>query len=333
MNPPGASHSVSRLLRPLRRLLWAGLLIVLPTLAVAAPGVAATAEAPGCTSADAPTIATMDWMLLETLIALGAAPAGAAQLQGFEKWVGTAVPPDSVMELGLRSQPNLALVSQLQPDRILMSRRFVALGERLSRIAPVTLVDTYLREGPVWPNLLAATRTVATLACRQAAGQRLIQTVTQELERLKQRLRGDTTPLLIMQFVDQQHVRIFGEGSLYDAVINQLGLDNAWNGATNTWGYALVGLDALLRRDLRDARMIIVEPLPTGLETQLARNGLWQHLPAVRRGGVLRISEVWSFGGLPSARRFARLIARALTEPDAHPFQPGRNSAPTPADA
>lgn len=273
----------------------------------------------------------MDWMLLETLIALDAAPAGAAQLQAFGKWVGTAAPPASVTELGLRSQPNLTLLSQLGPDRILMSQRFIALKPRLSRIAPVTVVDAYLRDGRVWPNLLAATRTVAALACRPAAGQRLIRTVTQALARLRQRLPDDTKPLLIMQFVDQQHVRVFGEGSLYDAVLNQLGLANAWDGATNAWGFTLVGIDALLRRELRDARMIVVEPLPAGLEAQLARNGLWQHLPAVRRDGVLRISEVWSFGGLPSARRFARQITDALTEPEAHEFQPG--APPPPADA
>jgi iron complex transport system substrate-binding protein len=38
---------------------------------------------------------------------------------------------------------------------------------------------------------------------------------------------------------------------------------------------------------------------------------LWQHLPAVRDQAVLDLPAVWSFGGLPSATRFARGLAEA----------------------
>lgn len=318
MTPLCRLHSIRRLPS---RLLCVIAFVALPALA--GPAQPVTANMPHCASGAAPRIATMDWMVVETLIALGAPPVGAAQLQAYDKWVGTTTPPERVTEIGLRSQPNLELLSQIAPDRILMSPRFIALEDRLSQIAPVTVVSVYMRDGPVWPNLLAATRKVAALACRPAAGERLVQTVSQALTRLKQQRPEQVRPLLIMQFVDKQHVRIFGAGSLYNTVLNQLGLDNAWDGGTNAWGYSLAGIDALMQRDIRKARMIVVEPLPTGLKAQLAGNGLWQHLPAVRRRSVLRIPEVWSFGGLPSARRFAELITQALARPEAHAFRPG----------
>lgn len=281
---------------------------------------------PRCAGADAPAskpvLVTTNWMLLETLVALGAAPAGAAQLDAFDRWVGTTAPPASVDELGLRAQPNLALLSQIDPDRILLSQALSVAETRLSRIAPVTVISSYLRPGPLWPNLLAATRKVAMLACRPAAGEQLIQDTARTLARIRQDLPQAARPLLVVQFVGQQHLRVFGHGSLYGAVLEQLGLDNAWSGATNTWGFTLVGVAALLRQPVRDARMVVVEPLPVGLKAQLARNGLWQRLPAVRGGRVLRIPKVWSFGGLPSARRFAKLIADALARPQAHAFQP-----------
>ncbi len=308
------------------------ILITLSSVAAsAAPGGDRPAGAASCAADAAPPIATMDWMLVETLVALGAPPVAAAQLNGYDKWVGTTAPPDSVTDLGLRSQPNLELLSQVAPERILMSPRFIALESRLSRIAPVSVIPAYARDGPLWPHLLAATRKVAALACRPAAGQRLIETTTQALTRLQQRLPRQTQPLMVMQFVDKRHVRVFGKGSLYDAVLNQLGLDNTWDGKTNAWGYSLVGIDALMQRESRNARMVVIEPLPAGLEEQLARNGLWQHLSAVRNGSVLRLPKVWSFGGLPSARRFAEQITQALIAPQDHPFQP-EASRRAPAD-
>ncbi|MGM0913096.1 MAG: hypothetical protein ACQEXC_05115 [Pseudomonadota bacterium] len=40
---------------------------------------------------------------------------------------------------------------------------------------------------------------------------------------------------LVVQFMDERHVRVFGEGGLYQAVMDRLGLENAWRGETNAW--------------------------------------------------------------------------------------------------
>ncbi|MBZ9558045.1 MULTISPECIES: iron-siderophore ABC transporter substrate-binding protein [unclassified Modicisalibacter] len=260
-------------------------------------------------AAAAPRLVTLDWTIAETLTALGMPPQGVAQTAAYRDWVAEPSLPDTVVDLGLRVQPNLELLADLDPDRILISPMFASLEPRLSHIAPVTTVSLYAGSDALWPDLLAATRKLARLGGRPEAAERLIATTEARIADLRERLPEGERPLLMVQFMDARHVRVFGEHSLYQAVAERLGLDNAWQGTTNAWGFSLVGLEALAGID---AQLVVVDPLPVGVEQALADNGLWQHLAAVREGRVLHLPPVWSFGGLPSAERFAEQLVPAL---------------------
>ncbi|OAL58880.1 hypothetical protein A6R74_08365 [Halomonas sp. ALS9] len=72
-----------------------------------------------------------------------------------------------------------------------------------------------------------------------------------------------------------------------------------------------MGIDALY--DYPEAALVVVEPVPAGVEDTLAKSGLWQHLPSVKNANLLRLPPVWSFGALPSAQRFARELVAALS--------------------
>lgn len=123
--------------------------------------------------------------------------------------------------------------------------------------------------------------------------------------------QSEIAPLLMVQFMDARHVRVFGENSLYNAVLEQLDLPNAWDQPTNSWGFALAGIETLARYP--EATLVIIDPLPIGAEEQLANSGLWQQLPSVRHDRIVRLPPVWSFGALPSAQRFARELFAALS--------------------
>ncbi|MEA3250847.1 MAG: iron-siderophore ABC transporter substrate-binding protein [Pseudomonadota bacterium] len=256
-----------------------------------------------------PRLATIDWTIAETLLGLGVTPLGIAQTGAYRDWVGAPELPATVADLGLRAQPNLELLADLAPERILISPMFASLESRLSQVAPVSTVALYAREGPLWPNLLAATREIAELANRPQAAERLIAASQARIAALADTLPPIERPLLMVQFMNARHVRIFGENSLYDAVLDRLGLANAWTGATNSWGFSLVGLEALAGID---ARLVVVEPLPAGVEAALADSGLWRRLEPVRNDRVVTLPPVWSFGGLPSAQRFAEQLTAAL---------------------
>lgn len=286
---------------PVRRIAWLAGLVV--TLALLGPPSALAAT---------PRIATLDWTLAETLVALGVAPQGVAQTDAYRHWVKAPPLPDEVTDLGLRTQPNLELLASLAPDRILISPMFANLAPRLSRIAPVETLALYTPGADTWPQMRDLTRKVAQLVGRPAAGERLIEDTEAHLAALRQRLPAHPPSLLLVQFMDTRHVRVFGDNGLYQAVLDRLGLDNAWTGPTNSWGFSLVGIEALA--DI-EARLVVVDPLPVGVESQLAASGLWQHLPSVANDRVIRLPAVWSFGALPSASRFAESLVGALEAP------------------
>ncbi|MFC0267431.1 ABC transporter substrate-binding protein [Kushneria aurantia] len=290
---------------PLRAPLSTGVLALLLAVVMIAPAAASNR------AAATPAIATLDWPLAETLLALGVNPAGVAQIDAYREWVGEPAIPAEVADLGLRAQPNLELLASLEPDRILISPLFAALEPRLSRIAPVTTVSLYAAPGDTWHNLREATRRVAAIAGREQAGEQLINATEAALREKRRRLPEHTPPLLLVQFMDARHVRVFGEGGLYQAVLDRLGLDNAWHEPTNAWGFSLVGLERLL--DFDDARILVIEPLPTGVAETLDSSGLWRHLRDTRQTPVLYLPPAWSFGALASARRFAELLTNALT--------------------
>ena len=253
-------------------------------------------------------IASIDWTLAETLVALEAPPRGVAQVDAYHDWVGEPRLTDQVIDLGLRSQPNLELLAQLAPSKILISPMFTHLAPRLSRVAEVDSVSLYTLEQDTWDEVLAVTRSLGAATGRTTAAEALIESAAEHFEILRQRLPDSVEPLLVVQFMDERHVRVFGENGLFQAVLDRLGLENAWQEPTNAWGFSLVGLEHLMELD---AQLVVVEPSPTGVEEKLRRSALWHHLPSVRDGTWLTLPPAWSFGALPSARRFAeRLVAR-----------------------
>ena len=253
--------------------------------------------------------ATIDWTIAETLLAIKAPVSGIAQQPAYHDWVGEPRIPEHVMDIGLRTQPNFELLAQSPPEQTLLSPMFTGLIPRLEKIAPVGTFALYSPGAETWQEMQSLTRQLGELTDRNAEAEELIESTEQLMAELR-RQHSDSPPLLMVQFMDARHVRVFGENSLYNAVLEQLELPNAWDQPTNAWGFSLAGIEALARYP--DATLVIVDPLPAGVEEQLEGSGLWQHLPNVQNGRLLRLPPVWSFGALPSAQRFARELTSAL---------------------
>lgn len=259
------------------------------------------------TAADEPPrIATVDWTIASTLLAMDVEPAGVAQTDAYEAWVQVPDMPTEVTDIGLRTQPNLELLDQMELDQILISPQFLSLKPVLSRIARTQVVPANAGETP-WKSVLTRTRRIARHVNRAAAGEALIERTERQLNAHRRAIPEDSRPLLVVQFMDAAHVRVFGEDSFYGAVLRRLGLEAAWQQPTNAWGFSLVPLARLASNR---GRLVIVKPIPVGVEP--ATSGAWPTLPSVQRGDVLRLEPVWSFGALPAAQRFARLLSEAL---------------------
>jgi iron complex transport system substrate-binding protein len=259
-------------------------------------------------TASAPRIAVIDWGLAEAVLALGVVPAAAAELRGYATWVREPAMPPEVVDLGLRSEPNLELLHRLAPGLILATPQFAPFLPRLERVAPVASFATYVPGGDPLARSRDIVIELGQRLGREAAAPALLGLAAAVFEQAAARLaaRCEST-LLVASFVDARHLRVFGANSLFGATLSRLGLRNGWAGPTSFWGFATVPVEQLAVAPT--ARLVIVEPLPPAVAAGLGRNLLWRGLPAVRAGRVATVPPCWAFGGVPSAMRFARLLA------------------------
>ncbi|RRQ23835.1 iron-siderophore ABC transporter substrate-binding protein [Guyparkeria sp. SCN-R1] len=257
----------------------------------------------------APRIATLDWTVAETLIAIDARLVGLAQLDGYASWVARPAVPSTVRDLGLRAQPNFEQLAAIAPDRIALSPLFANLEGRLSTVAPVEVFELYGPGVDTWPALRRVTRELGEYAHRQGQAEALIRRTEDRLDEIADRLPDHPPAVIVVQFMDERHVRVFGQNGLYHAVLGRLGIDNGWTGATNRWGFSLVGLEALVGLD---GRIVVVKPYPVGVERALSKSAFWQRLTHGADRDPLELEPVWSFGGLPSAGRFAEQLLGAF---------------------
>lgn len=256
-------------------------------------------------------VAAIDWTQIETLLALGVQPIGAAQIADYNAWVKAPEIPEGTVDLGLRTQPNMERLSELKPDQIFISPMFQSLTPQLSRIAPVNNITLYKKDEVSWQALETYTRIIAKHTHREDAADTLIQSARDTLATLSTQVPIEVAPLLLVQFMDARHVRVFGNNSMYKIAADKIGLKNAWQGDTNSWGFSLVSVDKLIGLK---AQIVVIEPLPAGVKQHLQQDAFWQYVVKQTGHPVLTIPAVWSFGAIPSTVRFATLLTSALNE-------------------
>ncbi|MEZ2127587.1 MULTISPECIES: Fe(3+)-hydroxamate ABC transporter substrate-binding protein FhuD [unclassified Sinorhizobium] len=258
-------------------------------------------------------IAALEWASAETLIALKAPPIGLADVEGYRRWVVEPAPPPDVVDLGLRTEPNLELLQWLAPDLITMVPGYSADRARLERIAPSMSLEIYTEQRAPFEAARRETLRLAQTLGRTDEAEMVIREAAEAIEAARSRLKASRIqPIYLINLIDPRHVSVFGRNSMFDDVLRLLGLRNAWTGKTNFWGWATgVGLENLTASD---ARLVYFRPRSRLIEDELAQNRLWNSLPFAKTGRITRVEPVWYFGGLVAAARFARLLTDALLE-------------------
>lgn len=260
--------------------------------------------------------ATLDWTVAETLIALGEKPVAVGDVESYQKWVKEPALPENVKDLGIRLQPNieqLLLISQnskAQQLHFINSSFYAQATPLLERfVKRVDIVDFY-REGDAWQNILSASEKVAELIEKPEAFDTLKQGYLQKIEQIRPLVTPYLDrPIALVQFIDARHLRIYAKNSPFGAVLSQLGFENSWQGSHNNWGFEVINITQLASLP-QNSRFVIVKPYPANIASALKYNSLWQRLEMAKTPLIL--PEVWTFGGIPSAQRFAEMLAEAL---------------------
>ncbi len=259
--------------------------------------------------------ATLDWTVAETLIALEQPPLAMGEVKSYQRWVMKPELPDTLIDLGIRMQPNpeqilaLSQILQGKPLSFINSSFYASVTPILESFATVETVDFY-RPGNAWQNIIRATYQIARLIGKTENADRLLNRFQQKLAQIRPHLQRFTDrPIILVQFIDIRHLRIYAENSPFGAVLQQLGFHNAWQGEHNDWGFQTIEVTQLAAFPA-NSRFVVIKPYPADIATALRHNTLWQHLGMAQ--DPLILPAVWTFGAIPSAQRFAELLAHGL---------------------
>ncbi|WP_244557865.1 ABC transporter substrate-binding protein [Rhizobium hainanense] len=272
-----------------------------------------TAVLAGLTPARAmtsPRVATLDWAILETLLAIGANVVAGTELLQFRDVAVKPAIPAGVADLGLRGTPNFEVLYAAKPDLIFNSNFYAWADDRMRLIATVESHAVY--QPGASPYQLSEEMTLAIgERLGLSAARALVEATREKLEVYRDSFgKGDHRPILPINLGDSRHFRVFGSDSMFGEVLTRTGLTNAWPDLTSYSATAPVGIERLAT--MPDAWIVLIPPHPAEALAELRQSAFWNALPAVRQGRVLILGSINPYGALPAAERFADLLAGGL---------------------
>lgn len=271
---------------------------------------------PGMAFAQAPgqRIVSLDYGLSSTLLSLGLPPVGISDLADWGRWVVEPVMPASVVDIGSSFEVNFETLLQLKPDIILTTPYLDELLPKLTSYGRVVRLEIFTPDsGPVLQSAIAATRKLAVEIGRQTQAEAFLLRSDAFFEHCRQRLAGkNIPPIALVNFMDARHVRIYSNPGLFHGVFERIGVENAWTGTSNYWGFETIGIEDLSRITDPDARLVAFDPVPPDVLPKLAESPLWNQLPFSRSGHLSILPAALMFGMVNEAIRFAGLLTDLL---------------------
>ncbi|MDQ4429233.1 Fe(3+)-hydroxamate ABC transporter substrate-binding protein FhuD [Yokenella regensburgei] len=255
-------------------------------------------------------IVALEWLPTELLLALGVTPYGVADIPNYQRWVNEPVLPDTVIDVGLRTEPNLELLTEMKPSYMVWSSGYGPSPEKLMKIAPgrgFTFSDGKSPLAMARKSLVE----MSQLLGLEAAGRRHLDEYDHFIARHKPRFaRRGGRPLLMLSQLDARHMLVFGPNSLFQPILDDYGIVNAWQGKTNFWGSQVVGIDRL--GEFKDVDVICFEHGNTLAMQKLQATPLWQAMPFVRQQRFRTAPAVWFYGATLSAMNFVTILDNTL---------------------
>jgi ferric hydroxamate transport system substrate-binding protein len=256
-------------------------------------------------------VACLDWALAETTLALGHKPIAVVAASDWKRFVIEPPLPAGTVDLGLQQEINLELLARTRPDLILTSPFVQHADVVLRQIAPTLQLSIFEKTASALDQPRALARTLGQRLDRVDNAERFLADAERMFDSYRVRIEAlNPLPVMLVNFIDARHVRVYGGAGLYQNVLDRIGLTNAWRGTSNYWGFATVGIERLAT----DAplHLIAFEPIPPDAQVTLRNSPLWSRLPFVVAGQVSSLPPAFMFGAMPSALRFARLLVEHI---------------------
>jgi ferric hydroxamate transport system substrate-binding protein len=265
-------------------------------------------------------IVALEWVHIENLLSLGLQPIGVADIAGYQKFVN--IEPKlatNVADVGTRQEPNLEAIAQLEPDLILgVKLRHEANDEALAAIAPTVLSNPYPEsQSPTqFEEMQQTFLALADRVDRRTTAETVLKEMETTFKAAAEQLKAANrtrNPILLGQFNDTSpQIRIFTNNAMAMQILNKIGLQNAWQGQFEQFGFNTIGIEALTK--FEQATFLYIAQEDNVHLKRLQTNPVWQGLQFVQEKRLYAIgAETWVFGGAKSAQVLAQKVTAALT--------------------
>lgn len=263
-------------------------------------------------------VVALEWKYAEDLLALGIQPIGVADIEGYNAWVDIPVVfDDSVSDVGTRQEPNLELITALEPDLILTaSFRAANNFDELSAIAPTLAFNAYPEDGQShYEEMLNTFSTIASAVNREAEGQAVLDDLNAYFEQAQAALaengRTGETFILSQGWVanDAASFRLFTDNAMAVQILEQIGLENAWDADPQLYGFTEISFEGFA--GIEDTNFFYVAQ--GDANDTFAESPLWNGLPFVQAGHAYWLGgDAWLFGGPLSAKVLVDTVLEAM---------------------
>lgn len=186
-------------------------------------------------------VASLDWALAETMLALNHKPVAMVDAASWNRFVVEPPLPPGIADIGLSTEINFELLAALKPDLILTSPFVQELEPALRRIAETMEISVFEQSTMPFAQQKMLTHVLGERLGRNEAAEALLSAAEQQFDSYRQRISAlHPLPVLLVNFMDGRHVRVYGGSGLYQNVLQRIGVVNAWTGertigATRLW--------------------------------------------------------------------------------------------------
>jgi iron complex transport system substrate-binding protein len=268
-------------------------------------------------------IVALEWVYVENLLALGIQPVGVADITGYQQFV--QIEPqlaEDVVDVGTRQEPNLEAIAELEPDLIIgVQFRHEYIKETLSKIAPTLLFNPYPPPPPQgirqFDEMQATFLKIAETVGQAERGKAILKQMHSNFDRISQQLKGiglDDAKFVLGQLPPiGPELRLFNESSMAVQILQEIGLNNLWEGNSNSFGFNSVWVESLPQIETAHFFYISNESNPY-LEL-LTDNSVWKNLKFVKDDLVYPLDgQTWLFGGPLSAELLGKNVIKNLVK-------------------
>ncbi|GAA2185822.1 siderophore ABC transporter substrate-binding protein CdtB [Leucobacter alluvii] len=281
---------------------------------------------------DAPAerIAVLEWQQAEDAMTLCVAPVAVSDPEGYATWVSAEKLPEDVVDLGTRGEPDLDALYGAKPDLIIVEA-FEADADIVQTLEQESDVPVLVTVGADTKDPIGNMKNVFTLIAeatgRTERAEAVLADFDEHLADAKEEVATADLPTTDFVYFDgwiegsNLVIRPYGEGALFTAFGEELGLTPAWSddidqaygngGVDPAYGLAQTDLEGLTA--VGDANLFYTEE--GGYTDELEKSAIWNSLPAVEEGRARAFpSGVWGAGGPLSGQQAVDAFVDAILE-------------------